>query len=156
MKFYPTALTILSLAARSHGFSIGSSVGPSQIRQDSLSTLKMTVDSQDDVVLSRRRLLGNGAALAIAFVGAAPNAQAGLLDEFGSEPGKISQKEEKIEAIVPEKKAESVIEPNLRSNYYYPTNKKRYLPRIKKCNDAIPEVAASIGTGDWEAVSFFA
>merc|ERR1712129_223708 len=46
--------------------------------------------------------------------------------------------------------------PNLRSNYYYPTNKKRYLPRIKKCNDAIPDAAAMIGSGDWEGAEEFA
>ena len=53
-------------------------------------------------------------------------------------------------------KGESNLEPNLRSNYYYPTNKKRYLPRIKKCNDAIPDAAAMIGQGDWEGAEVFA
>jgi hypothetical protein len=52
--------------------------------------------------------------------------------------------------------SESTIEPNLRSNYYYPTNKKRYLPRIKKCSDAIPEAAAMIGEQNWSAASDFA
>ena len=49
-----------------------------------------------------------------------------------------------------------IAEPNLRSNYYYPTNKKRYLPRIKKCNDAIPDAAAMIGDLDWEGAETFA
>ena len=53
-------------------------------------------------------------------------------------------------------KAESNLEPNLRSNYYYPTNKKRYLPRIKRCNDAIPDAATMIGEADWEGASEFA
>lgn len=52
-------------------------------------------------------------------------------------------------------KAESNLEPNLRSNYYYPTNKKRYLPRIKRCNDSIPGAAEAIGTENWEAASEF-
>jgi len=32
----------------------------------------------------------------------------------------------------------------------------RYLPRIKKCSDAIPLVAISIGNEDWDAVRDFA
>ena len=44
---------------------------------------------------------------------------------------------------------------DLRSNYYYPTNKKRYLPRIKKCNDAIPGAAEAIGNENWEAAEEF-
>ena len=57
--------------------------------------------------------------------------------------------------VVAKPKSESTIEPNLRSNYYYPTNKKRYLPRIKRCNDAIPLAADAIGNLDWEAISDF-
>ena len=30
------------------------------------------------------------------------------------------------------------------------------MPRIKRCNDAIPEAAAAIGTEDWDAASEFA
>ena len=48
------------------------------------------------------------------------------------------------------------MEPNLRSNYYYPTNKVRYLPRIKKCSDSIPAVADAIGNEDWDVVQNFA
>lgn len=80
-----------------------------------------------------------------------------LLDDFGTDPQKIQQKTAPPEVI--EKKVSkdgNTYEPNLRSNYYYPTNKKRYLPRIKKCNDAIPLVANSIGIEDWDAVSDFA
>lgn len=82
---------------------------------------------------------------------------AGLLDEYGTDPTKIQQTST-VEVIGAgtAKKEESVIEPNLRSNYYYPTNKKRYLPRIKRCSDAIPEAADSIGRQDWEAVETFA
>jgi len=88
-----------------------------------------------------------------------PPALAGsLLEDFGSDPSKINQKSAPPPLIVPEgkKRSESDIAPNLRSNYYYPTNKKRYLPRIKKCNDAIPLAANSIGIEDWDAVSDFA
>merc|ERR1719230_826370 len=81
-----------------------------------------------------------------------------LLDEFGTDPKTIVQKEDPTmnKAGSATKKAVSDIEPNLRSNYYYPTNKKRYLPRIKKCSDSIPGSASMIAEGDWEAVADFA
>ena len=84
-------------------------------------------------------------------------ASAGLLDEYGTDPTKISAEEKKArEAAKIAAKIESNYEPNLRSNYYYPTNKKRYLPRIKKCNDAIPDAADMIGSSDWEGAETFA
>ena len=89
---------------------------------------------------------------------AAPAASwAGLLDDYGTDPSKIQQTNNN-DSLAPTSKQKdaSVIEPNLRSNYYYPTNKKRYLPRIKRCSDAIPEAAASIGAQDWTAVESFA
>jgi len=83
-----------------------------------------------------------------------------LLEDFGTDPNKITQKAAAPPPVRVEKKdaaaGDSTYEPNLRSNYYYPTNKVRYLPRIKKCNDAIPLVANSIGIEDWEAVNEFA
>merc|ERR1712085_126284 len=85
-----------------------------------------------------------------------PAVAGGLLDEFGSDPTQIAPKKAVREASVSGPKGESNFEPNLRSNYYYPTNKKRYLPRIKKCNDAIPRAASMIGEEDWDAASNFA
>lgn len=85
----------------------------------------------------------------------AAQAEASLLDQFGSDPTKITQATQEVKIVPAGAKKESNIEPNLRSNYYYPTNKKRYLPRIKKCNDAIPGVAEAVGTGDWESVDDF-
>jgi len=83
---------------------------------------------------------------------------AGLLDEFGTDPIKIQQEttttKNKAPAVA-QPKAVSNMEPNLRSNYYYPTNKKRYLPRIKKCNDAIPGAAEAIGLENWESAQEF-
>eukprot|EP00562_Extubocellulus_spinifer_P029548 CAMPEP_0178720166 /NCGR_PEP_ID=MMETSP0699-20121125/23561_1 /TAXON_ID=265572 /ORGANISM="Extubocellulus spinifer, Strain CCMP396" /LENGTH=285 /DNA_ID=CAMNT_0020370547 /DNA_START=2248 /DNA_END=3105 /DNA_ORIENTATION=- len=109
---------------------------------------------------SRRAVLetvgATSLASAFAVLSAPGSASAGLLDDFGTDPQKIQEakKEEAARAAASAKpKAESTIEPNLRSNYYYPTNKKRYLPR---CSDAIPVAAASIGDGDWESVSEFA
>ena len=109
------------------------------------------------VVVDRRRvfqnvLLGTGAASLLSPI--AP-ASAGLLDDYGGTDMKITNKVAE-KPVVAQGKVESNMEPNLRSNYYYPTNKKRYLPRIKRCNDAIPEAAAAIGTEDWEAASEFA
>ena len=80
-----------------------------------------------------------------------PNAAyAGLLDDYGTDPA-VEKQPVKKEQAKNKGKAESALEPNLRSNYYYPTNKVRYLPRIKKCSDAIPGVAVAIGVEDWDA-----
>ena len=121
--------------------------------------LSMNDGAENDTESSRRSFVSNGAMSIIAGFGLSQPAFAGgLLDEFGSDPSKINQapkKEERV-AVVAQGKAESNFEPNLRSNYYYPTNKKRYLPRIKKCNDAIPDAASMIGSEDWEAASNFA
>jgi hypothetical protein len=88
------------------------------------------------------------------------SAYAGLLDEYGADPNTDKQqspsKKEKVVQARDKGKPESNLEPNLRSNYYYPTNKVRYLPRIKKCSDAIPGVAVAIGNEDWDAVRNFA
>lgn len=105
---------------------------------------------------NRREFLTGIAASSLSFLVAANPAQASLLDEYGGDPGKIQEKKPEIVAAkVEAKKTESIIEPNLRSNYYYPTNKKRYLPRIKKCNDAIPGAAEAIGNLNWEVVEEF-
>ena len=106
---------------------------------------------------TRRKVLGQGflTLVATTTAGSAP-AVAGLLDDYGSDPSKIQQAPPVAATTSATKKAESAIEPNLRSNYYYPTNKKRYLPRIKRCSDAIPEAATFIGNEDWEAAETFA
>jgi len=104
------------------------------------------------------RTMTSGLVSALLLSNAASPAFAGsLLDDFGADPTKIKDPATSAASSIakPAGKTESVIEPNLRSNYYYPTNKKRYLPRIKKCNDAIPMAADSIGREDWEAVDEF-
>jgi hypothetical protein len=116
---------------------------------------------------SRRALFRNAAAAAVLtaggplLIGGIAPASASLLDEYGTDPTKIQQPSSSSSSkqggpAVITSKPESVYEPNLRSNYYYPTNKKRYLPRIKKCNDALSSVANSIGAEDWVAVQTFA
>mmetsp|Transcript_26875 Transcript_26875/g.57597 ORF Transcript_26875/g.57597 Transcript_26875/m.57597 type:complete len:277 (+) Transcript_26875:155-985(+) len=121
--------------------------------------LSMNDGVETDLESSRRYFVSNGAMALVAGFGLSrPAFAGGLLDEFGTDPSKISTapKKEVREAVVAQSKGESNFEPNLRSNYYYPTNKKRYLPRIKKCNDAIPGAASMIGEGDWDAASNFA
>lgn len=83
-------------------------------------------------------------------------AYASLLDDYGTDPNADKQPKKKTEQAKDKGKAASNSEPNLRSNYYYPTNKVRYLPRIKKCSDAIPAAAEAIGKEDWDAVRDFA
>lgn len=83
-------------------------------------------------------------------------ANAGLLDDFGSDPGKINVVK-KEEPIVPKgtAKKSSEIEPTLKGTYYYPTAKKRYLPRITKVTSSIAEVPQFIANGQWEEVEAF-
>ena len=96
-------------------------------------------------VEDRRAILSSFLSLMI------PNAAyAGLLDDYGTDPA-VEKQPVKKEQAKNKGKAESALEPNLRSNYYYPTNKVRYLPRIKKCSDAIPGAAEAIGVEDWDA-----
>ena len=54
-----------------------------------------------------------------------------LFDQFGTDSKSIKQTPKKTEQVMVPKSA-GAIDPNLRANYYYPTARKRYLPRIKK------------------------
>ena len=121
------------------------------------SAMMMTKKNVQSSVDDRRSFLQNGVSAVLGAVIVSPQiANAGLLDEFGSDPTKIVQETKAKESFQYAPKKESDLEPNLRSNYYYPTNKKRYLPRIKKCNDAIPDAAVMIGQEDWEGAGVFA
>uniref|UniRef100_A0A7S3V6H2 Photosystem II Psb31 protein domain-containing protein n=1 Tax=Chaetoceros debilis TaxID=122233 RepID=A0A7S3V6H2_9STRA len=144
-----SAVVLSSLAVSASAFAPSSSVRSS-------TQLKLS-SKNDEPEISRRNMLASGIGMGLTFlVSSADIANAGLLDDFGSDPKSIQQKKVE-EDIIPAnpKKTESNLEPNLRSNYYYPTNKKRYLPRIKKCNDAIPTAATAIGEDDWETVDEF-
>mmetsp|Transcript_5532 Transcript_5532/g.10523 ORF Transcript_5532/g.10523 Transcript_5532/m.10523 type:complete len:333 (-) Transcript_5532:46-1044(-) len=134
---------------------------------DESSSLSSSSSSQRQTQQSRRGVMAtflSTATTTIAFTASASedNGDGGvsLLEQFGTDPNKITQKSNNDAAnrgapVVAKPKTESMIEPNLRSNYYYPTNKKRYLPRIKKCNDAIPDAAEAIGTGNWDVAEEF-
>ncbi|GMH52506.1 hypothetical protein TL16_g01244 [Triparma laevis f. inornata] len=52
-------------------------------------------------------------------------------------------------------KSAGAIDPNLRANYYYPTARKRYLPRIKKASDQISTIPDLIASSSWSEVKDF-
>ena len=125
----------LALAAISYTSAFSPSLSTSgRITRDliSSSALQATTQIQD-----RRQVLSSLVSISGVLL---PNiANAGLLDDYGTDPTQDKQPEKKKPELAKTKsKVESAVEPNLRSNYYYPTNKVRYLPRIKKCSDAIP------------------
>lgn len=106
----------------------------------------------------RRELLQqvSSAAAVVAPALACPlSSSASLLDEFGTDPGKIVQKEPEKPAIVISRKGEQAIDPTLKGSYYYPTAKKRYLPRILKVSNGISDVSNSIEREEWDNVKEF-
>mmetsp|Transcript_39009 Transcript_39009/g.94422 ORF Transcript_39009/g.94422 Transcript_39009/m.94422 type:complete len:286 (-) Transcript_39009:220-1077(-) len=154
MKFSTGSLSFLLLSCASAPSTV------SAFQQQLLSSASSSLTSLHAAGDDRRAFVQNGAAMlfGLGLSSAVSPASASLLDEFGSDPSKIDNTPKKVarEAAKVVAKTESSLEPNLRSNYYYPTNKKRYLPRIKKCNDAIPSAAEMIGTGDWDGAADFA
>ena len=154
-------LTILKV----HAFVI-SRVGETKSSSSSLFAL-----NDDDVSLSRRRRnviqSFSSSSTTISFLSLlsllpSSPVSASLLDEYGSDLTILDNEKPKkgtkavVELARDKGKPASNMEPNLRSNYYYPTNKVRYLPRIKKCSDSIPAVAEAIGAEDWDVVQNFA
>lgn len=117
-----------------------------------------TVVGALEMSANRRDVL---AAMGAAIAAPAP-ASASLLDDFGADGGKIAEQPAASAATrtavasAAKPSGGGDFEPNLRSNYYYPTNKKRYLPRIKKCSDLIPDAAQMIGSEDWDGATDFA
>jgi hypothetical protein len=51
--------------------------------------------------------------------------------------------------------AGSDIEANLRANYYFPTARKRYLPRVKRALEDLPRVKDAVAAAQWTAVADF-
>lgn len=145
-------------------FSLFASVTAFQTSSPTRKDVSLKSAQQDEDMLptqhSRRAFLNVNAAIVTGLATQGffvDSASAGLLDEYGSDPSKIQLADApKKKSPTDNVKTESNLEPNLRSNYYYPTNKKRYLPRIKKCNDAIPDAAKMIGENDWEGAEVFA
>jgi hypothetical protein len=123
---------------------------------------------------SSRRIFGHqlfgactGTLLLPQFLSPATRQQAqaaGLLEEFGTDPTKIapsSSQQKSTSSSSAAAAAASVqrgvggIDPTLRASYYYPTAKKRYLPRIQKVTVEMPGIYQAIQTGDWQAVETF-
>lgn len=153
---FNAALFLVCATSTVSGFHV-----PSPLKQIVSDVTPSTTVGEGEV--TRRSLIKfAGAAIAGVSIQAitSETASASLLDEFGTDPNKIVQaspsEAKKSVAAASSTKGEVDFEPNLRSNYYYPTNKKRYLPRIKKCNDAIPGAAAMIGDQNWGGAEAFA
>lgn len=146
------SLTFLALSSSAAAFS----TSLPRAATNAQSTTRLFATSEGN---SRRNFILATGSSSLAFLLSrteVANAESSLLEQFGSDPSKIAEKKAAVTAAAsPQAKTESTIEPNLRSNYYYPTNKKRYLPRIKKCNDAIPEAADAIGDEDWDIADNF-
>merc|ERR1712029_1178313 len=81
-----------------------------------------------------------------------------LLEDFGTDFSNFEVKKAEVEkpATKVAGKGENGIDPTLKGSYYYPTAKKRYVPRIIKVSQAIPTVPDMIDKSDWDAVTQFA
>lgn len=118
----------------------------------------------NSVALTRRRALQATVPTVISFfvssLGIDP-ASASLLDEYY-----YDNKESAVgtsttaTTTVSNKKGEEGIDPTLRASYYYPTAKKRYLPRIQLVSNEIAIITQSmlydVESIDWDAASKFA
>eukprot|EP00186_Timspurckia_oligopyrenoides_P004668 CAMPEP_0182451946 /NCGR_PEP_ID=MMETSP1172-20130603/43989_1 /TAXON_ID=708627 /ORGANISM="Timspurckia oligopyrenoides, Strain CCMP3278" /LENGTH=235 /DNA_ID=CAMNT_0024649753 /DNA_START=3228 /DNA_END=3935 /DNA_ORIENTATION=- len=70
------------------------------------------------------------------------------------EKRKRLEKQREIQRLAAEKQANGEekqidIDANLRANYYYPTARKRYLPRIKVANDSMDDLKLAIEEKRW-------
>ncbi|GKY95964.1 hypothetical protein MPSEU_000556900 [Mayamaea pseudoterrestris] len=87
---------------------------------------------------------------------AASSANAGLLDDYGTDPKNIEKKVAPATAQVPNNAVgKGQIDPTLRSSYYYPTAKKRYLPRIQKLSQELVSIPDAIAESNWELLEDF-
>jgi len=71
------------------------------------------------------------------------------------EKRKRLERQRELVAAAGEKKDEAEMEANLRANYYYPTARKRYLPRIKLVADGIGDMEGAVKDGRWGDVKDF-
>ena len=86
---------------------------------------------------------------------------ASLLDDYGSNPSKIEPAPVVVASAAtttttPSSSTSRVeIDPSLRASYYYPTAKKRYLPRIQKVTAEISACSNALAVQDWETAESF-
>jgi len=81
-----------------------------------------------------------------------------LLEDFGTDFSNFEVKKAEVEkpATKVAGKGENGIDPTLKGSYYYPTAKKRYVPRIIKVSNSLASVPDMIDSSDWDAVLLFA
>jgi len=114
------ALTLLS---SHHASSFSSFTPPPKAAKDALSLESQHMDGADHSSKQRRAILSSLLTVtSTTFSGISP-AYAGLLEDYGADPNVNKEPEKKKEQARNKGKKESNMEPNLRSNYYYPTNK---------------------------------
>lgn len=89
----------------------------------SASALAAASCAEDSNGQTRRAVLSSLFSVTSAALGASFPAHAGLLDDYGADPNVSKEPAKPKEQARNKGKAESNMEPNLRSNYYYPTNK---------------------------------
>jgi hypothetical protein len=106
---------------------------------------------------SRRDLFVGTIASTTGFLLAPFSVEASLLDEYGADP-KRTEKIAQSAQVTPPNSVDSkraLIDPTLRSSYYYPTAKKRYLPRIQKVSQEITMIPDAVAAEDWTALEEF-
>jgi len=83
-----------------------------------------------------------------------PNVAVGsLLDDFGgNDPSKIVQPKRQVQEYVIAQKGENAIDPTLRASYYFPTARKRYLPRIQKVSDQLKQIPSDFRMDDLQSL----
>jgi len=82
-----------------------------------------------------------------------------LLEDFGTDFSNFEVKKAEVEKPITKvtgNKGANGIDPTLKGSYYYPTAKKRYVPRIMKVSNSLASIPDMIDSSDWDAVSLFA
>lgn len=123
--------------------------------------LQMSHDKETTLEASRRSLIQAVTSITFAFLTSitAVSAGASMLDEYYY-GDKDAAAKGGSPTEVPLKKGDDGIDPTLRASYYYPTAKKRYLPRIQMVSNQIASITESLlqedGIIDWDTASTFA
>ena len=123
--------------------------------------LQMRHDKEITLEACRRSMILAVTSIAVPFFTSITAASAGasMLDEYYY-GDKDAAAKGGSPTEVPLKKGDDGIDPTLRASYYYPTAKKRYLPRIQMVSNQIASITKSMlqedGIIDWDTASTFA
>lgn len=121
--------------------------------------LHMSPVSVNDDTSRRNFFLQSSIPLATLLLSGKEAVASSLLEDFGTDFGNFEAKKV-VEVEKPASKSvakgEGGIDPTLKGSYYYPTAKKRYVPRIVKVSQSLPTVPDMIDSSDWDSVSVFA